>query len=245
MSAVRKLIFGKVGKAIGDFGLIQEGDRIAVGLSGGKDSSTLLYVLAGLQKYSPVKFHLQGIFLDLGFTEEIDSSPLQEFCSTLEVPLHIERTSIGKILFTERQETNPCSLCSKMRNGALHNIGKSYGCNKVALGHHLDDAIESLLLSMFYEGRIRSFLPITYLDRKDITMIRPMVYVKEEWIRQGLQEFGIPVLNNPCPVNGATKRQEVKEIIAYLEKINPDIKNKLLSSLGNIETENLWGKFKD
>lgn len=234
----RHILWHQVGKANADYQLIEDGDHLAIGVSGGKDSVTLLYVLANLRRFAPVKFRLTAVTLDMGW--DADFTPIRELCEQLEVPYHLEKTQIGEIVFDYRQEKNPCSLCAKLRRGALHNAAVELGCNKVALGHHADDAIETLLMSMFYEGRLGSFLPKTYLSRKNLYLIRPLIYVKESSIQEVVAALKLPVVFNPCPANGLTKRQEAKEIINHLETIIPDIRDKILSALRNADLEHLW-----
>ena len=231
-------ILSRTKKALLDHDMIQEGDRIAVGLSGGKDSMILLYVLRYLQKSLPVKFQLEGVLVNLGW--EVDYGPVEEICRALGVSYHQVDTRIGPIIFETRKEKNPCSLCSRMRRGALDNRAKELGCNKVALGHHLDDAIETLFLSMFYEGRTRTFLPLTYLDRKDLTLIRPLIYIPERNLTAFSQKAPLPQIKNPCPVSGKTKRQVVKEILNHVEEKIPRVRHRLWLALQRIEKDRLW-----
>lgn len=233
----RKELWQKIGRANADFTLVEEGDHIALGLSGGKDSSTLAYVMSEWQKFSPAKFKITAVTLDMGW--DGDLSPLVRYCAELGVTYHIEPTKIGKIVFDVRQEPNPCSLCANLRRGALHDVAKQMGCNKVALGHHLDDALETFLLCMSFEGRLDTFKPKTYLDRKDITLIRPMIYVEEKTIIEIVQTLGLPVVHNPCPANGCTKRQEMKEVIDYWEKKSPRLRETVLTAL---KRSALWSK---
>lgn len=227
----RKELWQRIGKANEDFTLVEEGDHIALGLSGGKDSSTLVWMMNEWRKFSPVNFNITAITLDMGW--DADLLPFVKYCSNLGVPYHIEETKIGRIVFESRKESNPCSLCAKLRRGTLHHAAKSLGCNKVALGHHLDDALETMLLCMSFESRIKTFQPKTYLDRKDITLIRPMIYVEEKTIIRIVSELGLPVLQNPCPANGCTKRQDMKDLISYWEKLNPQLRDNLLGALKN------------
>lgn len=231
----RKELWQKIGKVNEDFTLVEEGDHIAIGLSGGKDSLTLTYVMNEWQKFSPVNFKITAITLDMGW--EGDLRPLIRFCNDLGVNYHIESTKIGPIVFETRKETNPCSLCANLRRGTLHNIAKKLGCNKVALGHHLDDALETLLLSMSFEGRMQTFKPKTYLDRADITLIRPLIYVEEKTIKKIVNKLELPVVNNPCPANGYTKRQDMKNVISNWEQYNPQLRDNLLNSL---KTSTIW-----
>lgn len=232
-----KPLLAKMRRASREYGLIEDGDKIAVGLSGGKDSSLMLYALSVLKRTIPVKFELQAITLDVGWDN--DYTPLEQFCRNLEVTYHLEKTNIGEVVFNIRQEKNPCSLCAKMRRGALHNIAKSYGCNKVALGHHLDDALETFLMSLTYEGRINTFAPRAYLSRADITLIRPMIYVLEADIIDIAGKLSLPVVRNNCPADGATSRQDMKELIDQLAQKNPLIRQRMQSAL----TTGLWQKY--
>lgn len=218
-------------KAIQDYNMIREGDRIAVGVSGGKDSLTLLCGLKRLQSFYPEKFELEAITLTLGFDDVADIEPITRFCESIGVRHTVVSTLIGKIVFDMRNEKNPCSLCANMRRGALHNEAKHLQCNKVALGHHRDDVIETLLLSLYYEGRINTFSPVTYLDRKDLYLIRPMIYMEEKEIRSFVKQFGLPVVNNCCPANGNTKRQYVKDLLDKLAKENRSIKDNIFGAV--------------
>lgn len=210
--------------------MIQEGDRIAVGVSGGKDSLTLLIMLRRLMDFYPVKFEIKAVTLAMGIGEP-DFTPVRRLCEDIGVEYLLEDTDIGKIVFEERQEKNPCSLCANLRRGALNNTALRLGCNKVALAHNRDDVIETLLLSTFYEGRIHSFSPVTYLDRKNIVVIRPLIYVEEKQIRAFLRERNLQVIHNPCIANGHTKRQFVKELLKDLSSDYREIKNNIFGAI--------------
>ena len=225
-----KRILGQTRKAIQDYGMIQEGDRIAVGVSGGKDSLTLLIALRKLMDFYPVRFELKAITIAMGIGEP-DYSPVTELCRELGVEYIIEDTYIGKIVFEARQEKNPCSLCANLRRGALNSSALRNGCNKVALAHNRDDVIETLLLSTFYEGRIHSFSPVTYLDRKGITVIRPLIYAEEKEIRAFVKENALQIVQNPCTANGHTKRQYIKELLRELSVDNREIKNNIFGAV--------------
>jgi len=228
-------------RAIQDYDMIQPGDKIAVGLSGGKDSLTLLLALKQLQRFYPAPFELCAITMTMGIGE-FDTQPLVELCRSLDVEYKIVETQIGKIIFEIRKEKNPCSLCANMRRGALHNAALELGCNKMALGHNKNDAIETLLMSMMYEGRINTFSPVTHLDRKNITVIRPMIYIDEKEALGVAKAYSMPVIPSPCPACGRTKRQYVKELIQAVQKDIPDIKDKLLGCITNTGQVNLWDK---
>lgn len=233
-----KWFLTKVKKAIKDHDMLAPGDRVALGLSGGKDSGTLLYIMHLLRRYSHWEFELVPITLDLGW--EADLTPLGNYCTSLGYQLHVEPTQIGKIVFEYRQEKNPCSLCANLRRGALHNAALALGCNKVALGHHLDDAIETFFLNLIYAGKIGAFPPKIFLDKTKLTLIRPMVYLPQETVISLARAENIPIIHNPCPANGHTKRQEMKELVACVQMKYPDIKSKFLSAFGNVEIDNLW-----
>ena len=238
---IEKRILHLAGKAVADYEMIKENDHIAIGLSGGKDSMLLLCVLAALQKKAPLKFTLHAVHLTMGLdSRKQESTIIQDFCEKMGIPCLVEETSIWDIVFTVRREKNPCSLCANLRNGALHNAAIKLGCNAIALGHHADDAIESLLMSMFYEGRIRSFSPYTWLSRKELKMIRPLAYVDEGIIKQAAASMQLPVIDTTCPASGNTKRAEIKKLLNELSQQNPDIRSRLLRSLSNVQTDHLW-----
>ena len=223
-------------KAVDEYQMIQEGDHIAVGISGGKDSLTLLYVLHGLKRFYPNKFELSAITVDLGY-EEFDLSPVHELCQELGVPYKVVKTDIAHILFEERKESNPCSLCAKMRKGALNDAVKEMGCNKVAYAHHKDDIIETMLLSLIFEGRFHSFSPKTYLDRMDLTVIRPIMFVDEADVIGFKNKYNLPFVKSKCPVDGYTKRQYAKELVKQLNTEHPGAKNRMFTAILNGDIE--------
>ena len=222
-------------KAVDEYQMIQEGDHIAVGISGGKDSLTLLYVLHGLKRFYPNHFELSAITVDLGY-EQCDFTPIKELCREMEIPYRIVKTDIAQILFEERKEKNPCSLCAKMRKGALNQAVKEIGCNKIAYAHHKDDIIETMILSLFFEGRFYSFSPKTYLDRMDLTVIRPIMFVDEADVIGFKNKYNLPVVKSACPVDGYTKRQYAKDLLADLNRQYPGIKQRMFTAIlnGNI-----------
>ena len=222
-------------KAVDEYSMIQEGDRIAVGISGGKDSLTLLYALHGLKRFYPQKFELSAVTVDLGY-EDCDFSPVKSLCRELDVPYHIVKTDISRILFEERKESNPCSLCAKMRKGALNQAVKEMGCNKVAYAHHKDDIVETMLLSLIFEGRFYSFSPKTYLDRMELTVIRPIMFVDEADVIGFRNKYNLPVVKSRCPVDGYTKRQYAKELVKQLNTEHPGVKQRMFTAIlnGNI-----------
>lgn len=219
-----------VRKAVDEYQMIEKGDRIAVGISGGKDSLTLLYALSGLKRFYPKPFELQAITCSLGFPG-FDLEPIKALCERLEVPYTVVDTQIGQIIFEDRKESNPCSLCAKMRKGAFNEKAKELGCNKVAYAHHKDDVVETMLLSLIYEGRFYSFSPRTYLDRMDLTVIRPMIYVDEADVIGFKNKYDLPVAKNPCPADGYTKREYAKELLRQLTKENPGTKQRMFTAI--------------
>ena len=223
-------------KAVDDYGMIEEGDRIAIGISGGKDSLTLLYALSHLRIFYPKKFEIEAVTIDLGFGIQ-DLTKIEELCKKLNVPFTVVKTDIAEIIFEHRKETNPCSLCAKMRKGALNEKMKSLGCNKVAYGHHKDDIVETMLLSLIFEGRFHTFSPVTYLDRMDMTVIRPLMYLSEGEVKGFVQEYDLPVAKSACPVDGYTKREYAKNLVARLNEENPGAKNRMFRAIinGNIK----------
>ena len=225
-------LFSLTRQAIDDYQMIEEGDRIAIGISGGKDSLTLLYALQGLQKFYPKHFELEAVTVDLGYPD-FNLEPIRQLCQKLQVPYTIIPTQIGKIFFEERQESNPCALCAKLRKGAFNDRIKELGCNKVAYAHHKDDMVETMLLSLMYEGRFHSFLPKTYLDRMDLTVIRPLIYVSESEVIGFRNKYHLPVAKSPCPADGYTKRQYVKDLLRKLNQENPGVKNRMFSAIVN------------
>ncbi len=221
-----------VRKAVDDYHLIDDGDKIAVGISGGKDSLTLLYALNSLKRFYPNKFDICAVTVDLGFGN-LDLDPIRSLCDFLKVQYTIINTEIAKIVFDERKETNPCSLCAKMRKGALNKKIKEVGCNKVAYAHHKDDVVETMLLSLIYEGRFNTFAPKTYLDRMDITVIRPLLYVKEADVKGFTNKMKLPVCKSPCPADGNTKREYVKQLLKSLEHETPGTRERMFTAIVN------------
>ncbi|AOR23828.1 tRNA 2-thiocytidine biosynthesis TtcA family protein [Clostridium taeniosporum] len=232
-------LLSKMRQAINDFDMIQDGDKIAVGLSGGKDSLTLLHLLNTYKKFSPQKFDLIAITLNPG---DVDNSPLHTLCKDLNMPFYEIQTDIKKIVFDLRKEKNPCSLCANLRRGALNDNAEKLGCNKVALGHHKDDALETLMLSMCYEGRINCFSPKTVMHKNTITLIRPMIYIEEQKIKTVVKKYNFPVIKNPCPADGKTKRQDIKELISDLNSKIPCFKKNLFGCLNNSDQLFIWDK---
>lgn len=224
-------------RAIDEYEMIKENDRIAVGISGGKDSIALFCTLVALKRFYPINFEIVGITIDMGF-EGMDFTKVSEFCENLGIEYHIVKTEISQIIFDYRKESNPCSLCARMRRGALHDAAKEYKCNKIALGHHFDDVVETFILNLAYEGRLGTFSPVTYLSRKDLTMIRPFIYTAEKDIKyfMGRNEW-LPLVESTCPADKVTQREEVKKFLAEQEKNNKGIKHRILGAIQKAELD--------
>lgn len=231
MGAMQKLA-GLMRRAIEKYDMIQPADRIAVGVSGGKDSVALLVGLAKLKEYIGIDYEIVAITLDPCFNGvETDYSPISKLCEELGIPYVLKRTEIGQIVFDVRNESNPCSLCARMRRGCLHDAAKENGCNKIALGHHYDDAIETFIMNLFQEGRVGCFQPVTYLSRKDLTMIRPMVMAEESMISAAVHHENLPVVKSKCPADGNTNREKTKEWIRMMDKESKGFKKRLYGAL--------------
>jgi len=222
-------LMGLVRRCVDDYSMISEGDRIAVGVSGGKDSLVLLVLLAGLKKYFNKAFTLEAITIDMGLG--MDYSPIQQLCDELEVPYTIVKTEIAPIIFDHRKEKNPCSMCSKMRRGALNQAILDKGFNKLALGHHYDDAVETFMMNLLFEGRIGCFQPVTNLDRTGIIQIRPMLYIHERTVDNFAVRQKLPIIENRCPVDKTTKREEVKKLVYELSSSYPDLKERIFGAM--------------
>ena len=222
-------LMGLVRRCVDDYDMIRQGDKIAVGVSGGKDSLVLLVLLAGLKQYFDKSYELEAITIDMGLG--MDYSGIQALCDRLEVPYTIVKTEIAPIIFDYRKEKNPCSMCSKMRRGALNQAILDKGFNKLALGHHYDDAVETFLMSLIFEGRISCFQPVTNLDRTGIIQIRPMLYLHEKTVDNFAKRMELPVLENRCPVDKHTKREEVKALIFSLSQTYPDLKERIFGAM--------------
>ncbi|MBQ9079933.1 MAG: tRNA 2-thiocytidine(32) synthetase TtcA [Clostridia bacterium] len=217
-------------RAIDDYKMIQAGDKIAVGVSGGKDSLTLLCALAELRRFYPEPFELVAINIGMGLPD-MDFSGVIKLCEQLDVPYHSIPTEIYKIIFEVRKESNPCSLCAKMRRGALHAAAKELGCNKVALGHHFDDVVETFMLNLFFEGRLGCFQPVTYLSRRDLYLIRPMIYMPEKDVRYFANKAELPTVKSTCPADGETEREEMKKLLATLERQNRGLRYRIFGAI--------------
>ena len=237
-------VLSYVRRAADDYHMIQEGDRIAVGISGGKDSLTLLYALHGLQRFYPQHFELHAVTVDLGF-QNLDLSRIESICrDELQIPYTIVKTDIADVIFEQRKEANPCSLCAKMRKGALNDAIKKEGCNKVAYAHHKDDVVETMLMSLIFEWRFHTFSPVTYLDRTGITVIRPLLYMNEADVIGFVNKNQVPVVKSPCPADGHTKREYVKQLLRQLNLENPGVKERMFTAIttGNLQGWPVVGK---
>ena len=223
-------LLGLLRRCADDYHMIEAGDNIAVGISGGKDSLALLVLLANLRKFYPKPFTLQAITVDMGLSG-MDFTPVQKLCESLEVPYTRVETQIGPVVFEQRKEKNPCSMCAKMRRGILNETLLKLGCTKLALGHHYDDAVETFLMSLLYEGRISCFQPVTLMDRAGVTQIRPMLYISEESIARFALRQGLPVVENTCPADKNTKREEIKQLLESLAKTYPDLRAKVFGAM--------------
>lgn len=223
---------GLVRKAVQDYEMIFPGDRVCVGVSGGKDSVALTVALGRLRRYLGVPYEVVAVTLDPCFGGmETDYSPLAELFAAEDIPYEVRRTDIGPVVFDYRKESNPCALCAKLRRGTLHTAAKELGCNKIALGHHLDDAVETFYMNLWGEGRLGCFSPVTWLSRKELYLIRPMVLATEAEVRRAVRELDLPVVKSACPADGATRRQEMKDYVAAMAKKDPAFRQKMLGAL--------------
>ena len=232
-------VLSYVRRAVDDYHMIEDGDHIAVGISGGKDSLTLLYGLNGLMRFYPERFTIHAVTVDLGF-QNLNLEKIQSLCQELNIDYTIVKTDIADIIFNQRKETNPCSLCAKMRKGALNEAIKKAGCNKVAYAHHKGDVVETMLMSLVFEGRIHTFNPVTYLDRMDLTVIRPLIYMNEADVVGFVNKFQIPVVKSPCPADGNTRREYIKNVLKNLNQDTPGVKARMFTAIQNELTE--WKK---
>ena len=223
-------VLSLVRRACDDYNMIEDGDKIAVGISGGKDSLTLLTALAHMRRFYPKKYELVAITIDLGFNN-LNLDKITEFCKDLDVEYVIVKTDIAQIVFEERKEKSPCSLCAKMRKGALNDAMKVKGVNKIAYAHHKDDVVDTMMMSLIYEGRFHTFAPVTYLDRTDLHVIRPLIYMNEADVIGFVNKNNIPVVKSPCPVDKHTKREYVKDLLKDLNRENPGVKQRMFTAI--------------
>lgn len=241
-----KRLLSFVRRAVDDYGMIDEDDRIAVGISGGKDSLALLCALAEMRRFYPKKYEIVAITVDMGF-EGSDFSEIAELCKRLKVEYRVVKTDIAKIIFDIRKEPNPCSLCAKMRRGSLHAEAQEANCNKVALGHHYDDAVETFMMNLFFEGRLGCFSPKSYLSNRKLTLIRPLLYATEKDVMYFVRKRPLPIITSPCPEDHATERENMKKLLAELEKTNKGVKHRIFNAMckSNIDGFKDNGKYPD
>ena len=223
-------ILSYVRRAVEDYGMIAENDTIAVGVSGGKDSITLLAALSALRRFYPVPFKLVAITVDMGF-EGADYSSIEAYCQSIDVPYRVVKTDIAEIIFNVRKESNPCSLCAKMRRGVLHQTAKEMGANRVALGHHYDDVVETFMLNLFFEGRLGCFSPVSYLSRSDLYLIRPLLYTPEKDIAYFMRHADLPLVKSLCPEDKATERENMKQLLLTLERDNKGLRHRIFGAI--------------
>lgn len=227
--------------AIEKYNMIEENDKIAIGVSGGKDSLALLYTMARLKEFYPVKFDIIAVTVDPCFNSiYMDTSKIEQLCDSLKVEYFVKRTNLGNIVFKEFQTKSPCSLCSRMRRGIIHDMAREKSCTRLALGHHFDDSVETFFMNLFDGGKIGCFSPVTYLSRKDLYLIRPMIFCKEKDIASFSTKYKLPVEKSRCPVDGKTERESTKELIKMLEKTYPDIKQKVIGAMQRAKIDK-WG----
>lgn len=236
-----QLYYNPIRRAILNHQLIEAGDKVAIGLSGGKDSTSLLYFLDTISKQERLgfPFEIVPISLDMGF-EDVNLQPLIEFCQHLGYPLEVVPTKIAEVVFDVRKEASPCSLCAKLRRGILYNKARELGCNKVALGHHLDDAIETYFMNFLFHGKLNSFEPKSYLSKTEVTLIRPLLYIPEQEIIRFVKREALPVIFNPCPADKKTKREEIKIFVENIAKTYPDVRQKFLMGMEQGTKDNFW-----
>ncbi len=241
-----KRLLSFVRRAVDDYNMIENGDRIAVGVSGGKDSLALLEVLAEMRRFYPKKYEVVAITVDMGF-EGADYSEITEFCRRINVEYKVVKTEIAKIIFDVRRESNPCSLCAKMRRGSLHAAAQELTCNKVALGHHYDDAIETFMMNLFFEGRLGCFSPVTYLSNRKIKLIRPLIYAQEKDVAYFSRRRTLPVMKSLCPEDHATERENMKNLLGELERGNKGLKHRIFTAMcrGEIDGFKKTGRYPD
>ena len=240
-SSVLRRIAGRIRRCIDDYDMILDGETIALGVSGGKDSLTLLCAMAELRNYHPKRFDIHAVTIDMGF-EGMDFTHIDNLCRKLKVPYTLRETELNRYVFGESSDKNHCSICAKMRRGSLHDAINELGIKKIALAHHFDDAVETFLLSLLHEGRISCFQPVTYMDRADVTQIRPMLYVKEDMVANFAAMSSLPIVNNPCPRNGNSERSAVKDLLKTLgEGAYPDLKNKIFGAMQRLPLKG-WGE---
>lgn len=237
MKEIQKIL-SRVRLAVEKYDMIEEGDKIAVGVSGGKDSLVLLMALAELKKFLPRHFDIVALTVDMGFhtceaapSPKADHAEIRALCESLDVPYIVKETELAHIIFDLRRESNPCSLCSRMRRGILHDAAKEAGCNKVALGHHYDDAVETFMLNLFFEGRVGCFSPVTLLSKKELILIRPLVLTEEKMIKSFVKNISLPVEKSPCPEDEHTEREYMKQYLSDFDHRHRGLYRRILGAL--------------
>ena len=241
-----KRMLSFIRRAVDDYNMISEGDVIGIGISGGKDSLALLEAMAEMRRFYPKKYEIKAITVDMGF-DGVDYSGIKAFCDRLNVEYRVAPTDIAKIIFDIRKEPNPCSLCAKMRRGTLHATAQELGCNKVALGHHFDDVIETFMMNLFFEGRLGCFSPMTYLSNRKITLIRPLIYATERDVQYFARKRELPIVVNPCPEDHNTEREKMKLLLADIERDNKGLKHRIFKAIckGEIDGFSIKGRYPD
>lgn len=238
-----KRVLGAIRRADEKYAMIQNGDKVCIGVSGGKDSLLMMEAMTLYQRFSYTKFELCAVMLDLGLKEQ-DTSGIHALAARVGIDFEVLYTDIGKVVFELRDERSPCALCAKLRRGALNTYAVEHGCNKVALGHNREDVIETFFMSMLYEARINTFAPVTYLSRRDVTVIRPLIFLSEKYALSVARQRELPVLPPNCDVAGHTKREEAKQLIAHLCTLVPDFEEKFMHALSTTETYGLWDRMR-
>ena len=241
-----KRMLSFIRRAVDDYNMISEGDVIGIGISGGKDSLALLEAMAEMRRFYPKKYEIKAITVDMGF-DGVDYSGIKAFCDRLNVEYRVAPTDIAKIIFDIRKEPNPCSLCAKMRRGTLHATAQELGCNKVAIGHHFDDVIETFMMNLFFEGRLGCFSPMTYLSNRKITLIRPLIYATERDVQYFARKRELPIVVNPCPEDHNTEREKMKLLLADIERDNKGLKHRIFKAIckGEIDGFSIKGRYPD
>ena len=238
-----KRVLGSIRRADEKYHMIEDGDKVCVGVSGGKDSLLLMEAMKLYQRFSYTKFDVIAVMLDLGLKEQ-DTGAIEAFAERIGMEFYIEKTDIGKVVFEYREERSPCALCAKLRRGALNTFAVNHGCQKVALGHNREDVIETFFLSMLYEGRINTFAPVTYLSRRDVTVIRPLIFLPEKYALSVAKARNLPVLPPNCDIAGSTKREEAKQLVQHITTLVPDFEEKFMHALSTTETYGLWDRMR-
>ena len=238
-----KRVLGSIRRADERYRMIEDGDRVCIGVSGGKDSLLLMEAMKLYQRFCYTRFDVCAVMLDLGLRQQ-DTSAIEAYAARIGMDFTVIHTDIGKVVFEYRQERSPCALCAKLRRGALNTAAVERGCNKVALGHNREDVLETLFMSMLYEGRINTFAPVTHLSRRNVTVIRPLIFLPEKYALSVARQRELPILPPNCDIAGQTKREEARQLLQHLATLVPDIEQKLLHALIHTETYGLWDRMK-